>query len=130
VGLATLLDAGLNVVPPAVSCSPSALAFGVRPWAVSAVTYGLLAWSFLADIIGGAVIASQWVLDTCLFHQMAAAPASSPNWTSGATVITLRRHRLSRARTRRAGTRASGTPRGPSWWSVAGTELLPWLRDR
>jgi hypothetical protein len=61
---------------------------------------------------------------------MAAAPASSPNWTSGATVITLRRHRLSRARTRRAGTRASGTPWRPSWRFVAGTQLLPWLGDR
>ena len=88
VGLATLLDAGLNVVPPAVFVlGVGALTLGVWPRAVSSVTYGLLAWSFLVEIIGGVVNASHWVLDTSLFHQMAAAPATSPNWTSGAIVL-------------------------------------------
>jgi ABC-2 type transport system permease protein len=32
---------------------------------------------------------SHWVLDTSLFHQMAAAPAISPNWTSGAILVAL-----------------------------------------
>jgi ABC-2 type transport system permease protein len=90
VGLATLLDAGLNVVPPAVFVlGAGALTFGVWPQAVSSVTYGLLAWSFLVEIIGGVAGASHWVLDTSLFHQMAAAPAVSPNWTSGAWMIAL-----------------------------------------
>jgi ABC-2 type transport system permease protein len=90
VGLATLLDAGLNVVPPAVFVlGVGALTFGVWPRAVTSVTYGFVAWSFLVEIIGGAVKTSHWVLDTSLFHQMAAAPAISPNWTTGATLITL-----------------------------------------
>jgi ABC-2 type transport system permease protein len=90
VGLPTLLNAGLNVVPPAVFIlGVGALTFGVWPRAVSAVTYGLLAWSFLVEIIGGIVNASHWVLDTSLFHQMAAAPAISPNWTSGGILIAI-----------------------------------------
>jgi ABC-2 type transport system permease protein len=90
VGLATLLDAGLNVVPPAVFVlGIGALMFGVWPRAVSAVIYLLLAWSFLVEIIGGVVNSSHWVLDTSLFHQMAAAPGVSPNWTSGAIMVVL-----------------------------------------
>lgn len=90
VGLPTLLDAGLNVVPPAVFLlGIGVLTLGVRPRAVSSVTYGLLAWSFMVEIIGGLVNAPHWVLDTSLFHQMAAAPAISPNWTSGGVLILL-----------------------------------------
>ena len=37
----------------------------------------------------GFVNASHWILDTSLFHQMAAAPATSPNWTSNAILITV-----------------------------------------
>ncbi len=90
VGLSTLLEAGLNVVPPAVFVlGVGALTLGLWPRAVSSVTYGLLAWSFLAQIIGGVVNVSHWVLDTSLFHQMAAAPAVTPNWTSGAILTAL-----------------------------------------
>jgi ABC-2 type transport system ATP-binding protein len=32
---------------------------------------------------------THWVLDTSLFHQMAAAPAVAPNWGSGAILIGL-----------------------------------------
>jgi ABC-2 type transport system permease protein len=90
VGLTTLLDAGLNVVPPAIFVlGLGALTLGVWPRAVSSVAYGLLAWSFLVEIIGGVVNASHWILDTSLFHQMAAAPAISPDWTSNAILIVL-----------------------------------------
>ena len=90
VGLATLLGAGLNVVPPAVFVvGVGVLTFGWWPRAVSPVTYGLIAWSFLVEIIGGIVDASHWVLDTSLFHQIAAAPAASPDWTADALLAML-----------------------------------------
>jgi ABC-2 type transport system permease protein len=90
VGFGTLLDSGLNIVPPAVFLlGVGALTFGVRPRAASAVTYGLLAWSFLVELIGSVVNASHWVLDTSLFHQMTAAPAVAPNWTTNAILIAL-----------------------------------------
>jgi ABC-2 type transport system permease protein len=90
VGLPTLLEAGLNVVPPSVFLlGVGVLTLGVWPRAISAVTYGLLAWSFMVEIIGGLVNAPHLVLDTSLFHQMAAAPAISPNWTSGGVLILL-----------------------------------------
>lgn len=90
IGLVTLLNAGLNIVPPAIfMLGAGALTLGLWPRAVAPVTYGLLAWSFLVEIIGGVVNASHWILDTSLFHQMAAAPAISPNWTSNAILILL-----------------------------------------
>ena len=57
------------------------------PRATSVVTYGVLAWSFLVELVGGLVSSNHWVLDTSVFHQMAAAPAVSPDWTSGAVLV-------------------------------------------
>ncbi len=88
--IGTLMNAGLNTVPAAiVVLGAGILAFGVRPRATSAVMYGLLAWSFLVEIIGGIINASHWFLDTSLLHQMSAAPAVNPNWTSGSIMVVV-----------------------------------------
>jgi putative exporter of polyketide antibiotics len=50
-------------------------------------TYCLLVWSFLVELVGGVVGLNHWVLDTSVFHQMAAAPAVSPDWTTGGVLI-------------------------------------------
>ncbi|MGD0944704.1 MAG: ABC transporter permease subunit [Acidimicrobiales bacterium] len=90
VGFGTLLDAGLNVVPPAVCLlGLGTLVFGVSPRATTFVTYGVLVWSFLIELLGGIVGINHWVLDTSLFHQMAAAPAVSPDWTSGGALLAI-----------------------------------------
>jgi len=86
----SVLDAGLNVVPPAVCVlGIGALAMGLWPRAASVVTYGLIAWSFLVELIGGIVGLNHWVLDTSVFHQMAAAPAVTPNWTTGGAMLAI-----------------------------------------
>jgi ABC-2 type transport system permease protein len=83
IGLGTLLQAGINVLPAAVFVlGVSTLALGVRPRLVAAAGYGVVAWSFLVQIIGGLVGASHWVLDTSLFVHLAPAPAVAPNWTA------------------------------------------------
>jgi ABC-2 type transport system permease protein len=90
VGLGTLLEAGLNIVPPALCVlGVGVLAFGVSPRATSYIVYGLLGWSFLIEIVGGIGSTRQWLLDTSLFHQMAAAPAVSPNWTANGVMVAL-----------------------------------------
>lgn len=90
VGLPTLLDAGLNVVPPSwCVLGIGVLVFGVRPRAATGVVYGLVCWGLLVEIIGGAISLNRWVLDTSVFHQMTAAPAVSPNWTSGGGLVAL-----------------------------------------
>lgn len=83
VSVGTLLEAGLNTVAPAVCVlGVGTLVFGVWPRATSATAYGVIAWSFLVEIVGGAVNLDHWVMDSSVFHQMAAAPAVAPNWTT------------------------------------------------
>jgi ABC-2 type transport system permease protein len=92
-GFGTLLDAGLNLVPPAVAIGGiGVLALGAWPRRAAAVVYTVLGWSVLADIaggFGGAGAASRWLLDTSVFHQMASAPAVSPNWAASGIMVAV-----------------------------------------
>ncbi len=86
----SVMGAGLNIVPPAVCIlGIGALVLGVWPRATSIVTYGVLGWSLLAELIGGIGSLNHWVLDTSVFHQMAAAPAVAPNWTAETRLVAL-----------------------------------------
>lgn len=91
--LGTLLDAGLNLIPPAITIGGiGVLAFGAWPRRTTSVVYVVLAWSLLADIVGGfggSGPASRWLLDTSVFHQMASAPAASPNWAANAVMVAV-----------------------------------------
>jgi ABC-2 type transport system permease protein len=90
VSFGTVLQAGLNVVPPAVCIlGLGALVFGIWPRASTVATYGVLVWSFLVELVGGVVGLNHWVLDSSVFHQMAAAPAVSPDWTSGGVLLAV-----------------------------------------
>ncbi len=85
-----LMGAGLNVVPAALCLlGIGTLVLGLRARAATGFTYAVLAWSFLVDLVGGIVGLNHWVLDTSLFHQLAAAPSIPPDWTSGAVLVTL-----------------------------------------
>ena len=90
VGFDTLLKAGVNVVPAALCLlGIGVLAMGVWPRATSYVVYGYLGWSLLIEVVGGIGTQRQWLLDTSLFHQMAAAPAVDPNWTVNGVMIAV-----------------------------------------
>ena len=90
VSFTSVLEAGLNVAPPAICIlGIGALVMGVWPRATSIATYGVLTWSLLVEIVGGVGALNHWVLDTSVFHQMAAAPAVSPNWETGAVMVAL-----------------------------------------
>jgi len=76
-----VLAAGVNLVPPAiVLLGIGVLVFGLRPRSMALVAYAVLGWSVLVVVVGGIGATSHWVLDTSVFHQMASAPAVSPNW--------------------------------------------------
>jgi ABC-2 type transport system permease protein len=90
VSLGSLLGAGVNVVFPALAVlGIGVLALGVWPRATAAVTYGVLAWSLLIELAGGFFGSNHWLLDTSVFHHMAAAPAVSPDWTSAAALTAV-----------------------------------------
>jgi ABC-2 type transport system permease protein len=92
-GLGTLLDAGLNLVPPAIAIGGiGVLAFGSWPRRANAVVYTVLGWSLLADIVGGfggSGPATGLLLDSSVFHQMASAPAVSPNWAANGVMAAV-----------------------------------------
>ena len=86
----TTLNAGLNIVPPALCIlGIGSLVIGLWPRATAAVTYGVLTWSLLVVIIGGIGALSHWVQDTSIFHHMAAAPAVEPNWGANAIMVAV-----------------------------------------
>jgi ABC-2 type transport system permease protein len=89
-GFGRLVEAGLNVAPAALFVlGVGALVFGVWPRAATGVTYGLLAWSFLLELVGALVNANHWLLDTSLLTHIAPAPAADPNWTAAAWLVGL-----------------------------------------
>jgi ABC-2 type transport system permease protein len=88
VSFATLLGAGVNVVPPALALlGVGVFTFGVAPRATSVVVHSILGWSFFIVIVGGIGGISHWVLDTSLFHQMSSAPAVSPHWVANGAMV-------------------------------------------
>jgi ABC-2 type transport system permease protein len=92
-GPGTLLNAGLNLVPPAIAIGGiGVLAFGAWPRRASVVVYTVLGWSLLADIVGGfggSGAVSRWLLDSSVFHQMASAPAVAPNWPANGVMVAV-----------------------------------------
>jgi ABC-2 type transport system permease protein len=90
VGLGALLGAGINLVAPALCLVGMAvLVMGFWPRATTLVTYGLLVWSFLVELLGGFFSSNHWLLDTSVFHHITAAPATSPDWTSVAGLVAV-----------------------------------------
>jgi ABC-2 type transport system permease protein len=90
VGILTMLGAGLNTVPPAlVLLGVGVLAFGLVPRAAVALTYATMTWSIPVELLGGITNLNRWLLDSSAFHQMAAAPATSINWSANAIMVAI-----------------------------------------
>jgi ABC-2 type transport system permease protein len=84
----TLLAAGVNVVPVAILVlGLAALVHGWAPRLTTIAGYGLVAWSFLIEIIGAGLGAGRWLLDTSLLHHIARAPAVDVRWDA-AVILT------------------------------------------
>ena len=86
-----LLAAGANVVPAAwLALGVGAAAYGWAPRWAGSTAYAVLVWSLLVELLAGfASSQSGWLLDTSVFHQIAAAPSVSPNWTTDLIVAGL-----------------------------------------
>ncbi len=80
-----LLEAGVNIVPPALFVlGVGTLVHGALPRGAAAVSYAVVAWSFLIELVGSVIKASHWLLDTSVLYHVAPAPAANPNWGSAA----------------------------------------------
>jgi ABC-2 type transport system permease protein len=90
VGFGELLRAGLNVAPPGVfALGVGALVFGLLPRFAIGVTYGLVVWSFVVEIVSAVVGSNHWVRDTSLLLHVTPAPAAAPDWTSAGWLVGL-----------------------------------------
>ena len=84
------LAAGLNTIPPCLVVLGAGVAgLGLWPRRAAAVAYTVLLWSLLVELVGGIGGLDRWLYDASLFHQMAAAPAVSPDPTSAAVLVAL-----------------------------------------
>jgi ABC-2 type transport system permease protein len=80
-GLGPMLQAGLNLVPPALLVlGLGTLLLGVAPRLAMPLLYALVLWSFLIEIIGTSITSSQWLLDTALFTHVGPVPAAGLDW--------------------------------------------------
>lgn len=83
VALPTMLEAGLNAAIPGV------FVLGLRPRLASAVSYAIVAWSFLVDLIGSLIKGANWLRDSSLFTHIALAPSVKPDWGTAAVIVLL-----------------------------------------
>jgi ABC-2 type transport system permease protein len=85
-----LLEAGVNATIPGIFVlGAGVLIFGLRPRLSSATSYGIVAWSFLVDLIGSLIKGADWLRDSSLFTHMALAPAANPDWGTAAVIVLL-----------------------------------------
>jgi ABC-2 type transport system permease protein len=90
VSFTSMLEAGVNVVPPALVILGVGLLFlGVVPRLSVGVTYAVLVWSLLIEITSGIAVVNHWLLDTSVFHQMAAAPSVHVDWAANLIMVLL-----------------------------------------
>jgi ABC-2 type transport system permease protein len=88
IGFVDLLEAGLNVAPPALLVlGVGGLAFGLWPRGAIGVTYGLVVWSFLAEILASLSDSAGWLRNTSPLLQIEPAPAASPDWGTAAWLV-------------------------------------------
>ncbi len=90
VPLAKLLEAGLNATVPALFViGAGALVQGIRPHLVSAACYGVVAYSYLVNLVGTLVKGQDWLRDSSVFSHIKLAPAAKPDWGEASIVILL-----------------------------------------
>lgn len=83
VPLVRMLEAGLNaVVLGVLFLGMGTLVFGVAPRLTGVVALGLVAGTFLLEMVGAVVKAPTWLLEISPFHHLSFAPASSLDWTT------------------------------------------------
>jgi ABC-2 type transport system permease protein len=90
VSLGRMLEAGLNVAPPALFVlGIGMLVYGATPRLAPIVAYALVVWSFLLELVGATIRLNHWLLDTSILRHIAPVPAVNPNWTSAGILFAL-----------------------------------------
>jgi polyether ionophore transport system permease protein len=90
IGVGDMVQAGLNVAPPALFVlGVGGLIFGLWPRASIGAVYGLVIWSFMAEVFASLSASLDWVRGTSPLAHMAPAPAAVPDWRAAAVLTAL-----------------------------------------
>ena len=86
----SLLMAGLNTIPPAILIlGIGVFALGLVPRHTSLITYGIIGWSFLVQMVNSGVNLNHWILDLSVFYHVAFAPAASARWGTNLYLVLI-----------------------------------------
>jgi ABC-2 type transport system permease protein len=90
VSLPRLIGAALNVLPAALLVlGVGTLAHGAMPRRAAAVAYGLVAWSFIVEMLGSTGTGGRFLLDLSVFHHVALVPAAAFRPSGAAALVGL-----------------------------------------
>lgn len=90
VSLGSMLDAGVNVLPPAVLfLGLVTLIFGLSPRSVGSLGTGIVVASFLLAIVGESLSAPSVMLDLSVFHHVAVVPGGKINAVASALMLAI-----------------------------------------
>lgn len=90
IGLLRMLAAGVNLVPAGILVlGVGTLVHGVAPRVAATVAYGLVAWSFLLEVVGTSLRLNHALLDLSVFHFVARAPAADVRWGGAAALAAV-----------------------------------------
>jgi len=82
--------AGVNAMAPALlTLGVAVFGFGFAPRFALIGSYGVIAWSFLVQMVNSGINLNHWILDTSVLHHIALAPATEPNWQAAGIVAGL-----------------------------------------
>jgi len=86
----TLASASINALAPALlTVGAGIFVFGIYPRLTSIAAYGVLAWSFLIEMISSGLKLNHWILDTSILSHVAFAPAVNPRWSTDLIVAAI-----------------------------------------
>jgi ABC-2 type transport system permease protein len=85
-----LWQAGLNALAPILlTLGIAVCAFGIVPRLTSVIGYGVLAWSFLIQIVSSGLHLNHWLLDTSVLYHVSLTPAAPPVWHTDVMMVGL-----------------------------------------
>ncbi len=81
VAIPKLMEAGLNsCVAGVFVLGVGVLVLGLRPRRAPILAYGIVAWSFLTNMLGSLVKGSTWLRDSSVFSHIPLVPAAKADW--------------------------------------------------
>lgn len=86
----SLIEAGVNTLAaPLFTLGVGIGVFGYIPRLTTVLSYSVIGWSFLLQMISSGLNLNHWLLDTSVFYHVSLAPAANPRWGSAAILISV-----------------------------------------